>query len=417
MRPIVAALAAVLTVPLVIVSGGLTQPDRAAAAPAAAVNSPGLYQPVTRVRALDTRSYGKIPAGSDISVQVTGLGEVPASGVVAVSVNLTVLNPAVSGSLSVYALWTNFSGATMSFQAGHTVQNFETVPIVAGQYIGIRNNAGAAIDLIVDVVGYHAEAAPGDSYGLYQPMTPTRLLDTRTGQPVGAGQTRTIQVAGYAGIPAAGSSPGGMAAVVNFTVLSPSKSGSLTVGTDNLARNTPSISFAAGQTEQSQLLMGLDSGGALPVRNNSGAAVQLIADVVGYYTGITQDGNQTFFADDSYARAYDSRATGSAPVPAGGTVDVDVLQTALNWGQAPNGVSAGSINVTVLNPSTDGSISVWPADTAWDGAATVSFTAGQNRQRMLMAKVGAGPESGIVRIRNNSSAPITLIVDLNGWSA
>ena len=74
-------------------------------------------------------------------------------------------------------------------------------------------------------------------------------------------------------------------------------------------------------------------------------------------------------------------------------------------------MAAVSMNVTVLTPGADGAISVWPSGTGWDGAATVSFTAGQNRQRMLLAMVGSDLD---VLIRNDTRMPLTVIVDLNG---
>jgi hypothetical protein len=417
MRPTVLALVVALAFPVL---AGVTPASPAGAAAATAFGPSGFYSAVDRVRALDTRGSGMIPAHGTVAVRVTGLGGIPATNVVAVSANLTVLSPSSTGSLSAFADGTSWSGATMSFQAGQTAQNFETIPVSAGGMIDVRNNTAGPLNLIVDVLGYHGQGDAAATKGRYQPMSPTRLLDTRTGQPVAAGQTRAVQVAGVAGIPLQGDSlQGWEAVVVNVTVLAPRLSGSLTVGMGNLyGNNTPSLSFAAGQNEQSQLLMGLDTSGALPIRNNSAAAVQVIADVVGYYTGLTLNVDQGFWADSGYARAYDSRAAGSKPIPPGGMADVQIWLTAFDWGGRPwNGVSAGSINVTVLTPTTDGSISVRPADTSWDGAATVSFTAGQTRQRMLMAKVGAGSDIGAVWIRNNSSAPITLIVDLNGWSA
>jgi len=373
---------------------------------------------VHRARALDTRTSGRLPAHAAARVRVTGLGGVPATDVVAISVNLTVLTPASSGSLSAFADGISWSGATMSFAAGQTAQNFETVPVSPGGLIDIRNNADSSLDLVVDILGYHVKPQAGDlSCCLYQPTSPTRVLDTRTGRPVATGQTRTIPVAGVAGIPAITK-----AVVVNFTVLAPSRSGTLTVGAGNLAKSTPSISFAAGRTEQSQLLMALDANGALPIRNNTAAGVQVIADVVGYYTGLDL---YTFFAADRYARGYDSR-TVTVPLGPGRAAGANMWNTAwafVDTSQDPNAeppfVDAASINVTVLNPTTDGSISIWPAEdgASWDGAATISFTAGQTRQRMLMAKASLGSNFGAVAIRNNSSAPITLIVDLNGVAA
>jgi hypothetical protein len=143
--------------------------------------------------------------------------------------------------------------------------------------------------------------------------------------------------------------------------------------------------------------------------------------VVGYYTGRSQGADQTFFASDGYARAYDSRAAGRRPVPPGGTVEIPLRQAAIaGWGQPPpNGIAAASIRVTVLNPGADGSLSVWPAGTGRDAAATISFApdpvfGGRAVQRALLAKAGS---NGDVLIRNNSGVPITLIVDLNGWTA
>jgi len=404
MRPTVLALVALLAFP------ALTGIPPAGVASAATVSYyPGIYHPVDRVRALDTRNTGAIPAFSTVAVRVSGRAEVPAADVVAISANLTVLNPGSTGSLSAFADGTSWSGAaTMSFQAGQTAQNFETIPVIAGM-IDIRNNTAGPLNVVVDLLGYHLYATAGDTKGRYQPMSPTRLLDTRTGQPLAAGDGRNFQVASVAGIPPVGSSPGTMAAVLNFTVLSPSQPGSLTVVGGRFSGNTPSLSFAAGQNEQGQILMGLDDSGALRIVNNSGAAIQVIADAVGYYTGLFLDNDQFFWAGRGWGRVYDSRAYGSKPVPPGGTVSVDIWSAS---GKPTRILTAGSFNVTVLSPTTSGSVSVWPNGDLWDGAGTVSFTAGKTIQRGLMAK--AGEED--VLFRNNSSAPITLIVDINGWS-
>lgn len=410
MRVALAALAVCLVLPVLATPGGAVA---AGASSATAIGSPGVYWAVDRVRALDSRVSGAIPAKATTKVQVTGLGGVPATNVVAISVNLTVLTPAVTGSITAFADGTSWSGATMSFQAGQTDQNFETVPVGASGLIDIRNNTAHSLVLIVDILGYHYRDNYGEVFGRYQPMTPTRLLDTRTGQPVAAGQTRTFQVGGRAGIPPQGDFAHQIAVAVNFTVLTPSGPGSLTVATADLYWNTATISFAAGQTEQGQLLELLDDGGGLSVRNNSAAAIQVIADVVGYYAqvNVTDTGNFDHFTVGTHYRVYDSRAAGKAPVPPGGTVTLPIQDLANGIGN-DSGICAPLMNVTVLTPGTGGSISVWPDGVPWDGAATITFAAGHTRQRMLMVARG---NSGDVQIRNNSSAPITLIVDVKGW--
>ncbi len=61
--------------------------------------------------------------------------------------------------------------------------------------------------LLADIVGYVTdETAPKSSQGLFVPLTPARVFDTRTGVPaggpVGAGETIVAPFAGVAGIPA-----------------------------------------------------------------------------------------------------------------------------------------------------------------------------------------------------------------------
>ena len=294
----------------------------------------------------------------------------------------------------------------MSFQAGQTNQNFETVPVTGRGMIDIRNNTTRALTLIVDILGY-SQSSQLEAWNQYQSMTPTRLLDTRIGQPLAAGQTRTIQMSGRAGIPLP-QDYNDVAVVVDFTVLAPRRAGSLTVGT----KNTPSISFAAGQTEQSQLLKVLDRSGGLSIRNNSAVPIQVIADVVGYHSRVDFIDSgyfQYFNMFDQPYRIYDSRARGNTSVPPGHTVVLDTYPFV--DGNAQAGFCAALLNVTVLTPSTAGSVSVAPYGSS-DGAASVSFTAHQTRQRQLMMQ---GGQLNDLQIRNNSSAPITLIADVDGW--
>jgi hypothetical protein len=405
MRVALAALAVCLVLPVLATPSGAVA---AGGSTASAIGSTGMYRPVSRIRAWDSRVSGAIPAKATAKVQVNDVGTSHATDVVAVSVNVTVLTPAVTGSITVFADGTSWSGATMSFQAGQTDQNYETVPVGANGLIDIRNNAARSLALIVDILGYYTRDT--GNLGRYQPMTPTRVLDTRTAQPIAAGQTRTFGVGGRAGIPPQGDFAHQIAVAVNFTVLTPSRPGSLTAGWADLHFKTATMTFAAGQTEQGQLLELLDADGGLSVRNNSAAAIQVIADVVGYYISVNITDLAAFdhFSVGTHHRVYDSRAAGK--VPPGGTVVLPIWD--LTVGETNSGICAPLMNVTVLTPSTGGSVSAWPDGVPRDTAATVTFVAHQTRQRMVMIKVG---DSGDVQIRNNSSAPITLIVDVKGW--
>ena len=108
------------------------------------------------------------------------------------------------------------------FVAGETVPNLVTVALPASGEVSLNNNAGST-DVVVDVEGYYA--APNGTAGLFNPLTPYRICDTRAGNPsslsgtdnqclgetLGAGGTLTIQVAGTnpsgttsGGVPASG---------------------------------------------------------------------------------------------------------------------------------------------------------------------------------------------------------------------
>jgi hypothetical protein len=116
------------------------------------------------------------------------------------------------------------------------------------------------------------------------------------------------------------------------------------------------MSFAAASTQQNTVTAKLGSDGAVSVRNNAGSAVQLVADVVGYYAaGPAVPGG---YRPVRLHRIFDTRATGSHPLASGATASVPVT----GRGAVPaSNVSAGAINLTVLSPAGTGSVSVFPA--------------------------------------------------------
>ncbi|MFE7960764.1 hypothetical protein, partial [Streptomyces sp. NPDC057413] len=86
--------------------------------------------------------------------------------------------------------------------------------------------------------------------GSYVPVTPTRLMDTRSGIGVAAGKvgpggTVTLQVTGREGIPATGVS----AVVLNVTATGPTASSFVSVHPNGTPRTSASnLNFTAGRT-------------------------------------------------------------------------------------------------------------------------------------------------------------------------
>ena len=113
----------------------------------------------------------------------------------------------------------------------------------------------------------------------------------------------------------------------------------------------------------------------------------------------------TFHPVDS-VRVLDTR-TGAGL--AGGQV---VRFAVTHHGGIPTGAAAVTINLTVLRPPTAGSIAVFPGDSAWNGAASVTFPATLNKQSMVTAKLGA---DGTLSVRNNLAATIQVVGDVAGY--
>jgi hypothetical protein len=152
------------------------------AASNAVVPGRGAYQPVTPTRILDTRSTTPIGPGGTLNVQITGQGPLPASGVSAVVLNVTVTNTTAPSFLTVWPAGVPRPLASnLNWVSGQTVPNLVEVAVGVNGRVSIFNPAGT-VDVIFDVAGYVATpTATPPSAGLYNPIVPNRVLDTRNG--------------------------------------------------------------------------------------------------------------------------------------------------------------------------------------------------------------------------------------------
>ncbi|RGD58429.1 hypothetical protein DR950_12130 [Kitasatospora xanthocidica] len=213
-----------------------------------------------------------------VSLQVTGVKGVPATGVTAVVMNVTAVNPTGSGHIIVYPDGRPLPNVSnLNYEAGNIVANLVTVPVVNGK-VDLRNSAGD-VDLIADVTGYY-----GDSGSTYSPTTPVRLLDTRNGVGARAGAVSgggvvSMRVTGLEGVPVSGVT----AVVLNVTVTEPTADGHLIVyphGTDR--PGVSNLNFTAGQTRANLVVVPVVDG-RVTFFNNWGDT-HVIADLSGYFT-------------------------------------------------------------------------------------------------------------------------------------
>lgn len=149
-----------------------------------ATASAGRLQTVEPKRLLDTRGTETLPVKGTKKLHVTGAYGVPATGVSAVSVNLTVTGAKQAGFLTAYPF---AGGVTQASNlnvngAGETVAGSAIVPVDANGDIGIFVDAGG--DLLVDINGWFTDAtALASSAGLFVAQKPGRVIDSRNGAP------------------------------------------------------------------------------------------------------------------------------------------------------------------------------------------------------------------------------------------
>jgi hypothetical protein len=246
------------------------------------------YHPMTPARLLDTRNgtglSGKLSAATPATFTVAGQGGIPGNAV-AVTGNVTVVNP--TGPWAVYLgpdPSATPSTSTINFVKGAIAGNSLTVALGSGGTLSATYmaSAGATTDLVFDVTGFYTPDASGVAY---VPLTPARLLDTRSGVglsgKLSANTPATFTVAGRGGVPSNATAVTG-----NVTVVNETNGWAVFLGPVPIASPTTStINFLKGQIVGNGLTVALGSGGTLSATylSTAGAKTDLVFDVSGYF--------------------------------------------------------------------------------------------------------------------------------------
>ena len=246
------------------------------------------FNPVSPARILDTREGNGAPAaplgpGGVLDLQVTGRGGVPASGVSAVVLNVTVTQPTAHSVLTAFPTGQTLPLASnLNFDAGQTVPNLVVVKVGTGGKVGLYNAFGT-VHVIADVAGWYDDGTASTG-ARFNPVSPARILDTREGNgapaaPLGPGGVLDLQVTGRGGVPASGVS----AVVLNVTVTQPTAHSVLTAfPTGQTLPLASNLNFDAGQTVPNLVVVKVGTGGKVGLYNAFGT-VHVIADVAGWY--------------------------------------------------------------------------------------------------------------------------------------
>lgn len=375
----------------------------------------GRYTPLTPARILDTRVgtggiLGAIGSGSTVSVQVAGLGGVPASGVRAVAMNVTVTEPTAPDSyLTIYPTsQPRPLASNLNFTPGKTVPNLVVVQLGSGGQVDMFNAAGNT-HVIYDVAGWFSDSPAGDD-GRFQAVNPARIVDTRTGMGspavrLGPGASLEVQVTGQGGVPTTGAE----AVVMNVAVTNTTGSSYLTVHPTGEARPlAANLNWVAADTVSNRVIAKLGTGGRVTLYNNQGET-DVIIDTNGWFTDGSALATMGAYTPLTPARILDTRtgAGGAGTVPAGGTIEVQITG---EGGVPASGVSAVIFNVTAVTPAGAGYLTIFPAATAQPVVSDLNYASGEIRPNLVVVKVGAGGKASIF---TSSSADV--VADVAGW--
>ena len=227
----------------------------------------GRYHPVAPFRIYDSRNGGgSLGPGGTRDLQVAGVAGsgVPATGVAAAVINVTVDRTTSQSFLTVFPTGSQRPAtSTLNWPPGKTIANLTEVALGAGGQVTVFNAAGST-DVILDVEGWVGVPGPAAPDGLFNPLLPARVLDTRNAigvpasAPIGPGASIDVQVTGRGGVPV-----GGVEAVVlNLTATNATVQSFLTAYPAGGARpGTSNVNFYPGSSVPNRAVVRLGTGG------------------------------------------------------------------------------------------------------------------------------------------------------------
>ena len=157
--------------------------------------------------------------------------------------------------------------------------------------------------------------------------------------------------------------------------------------------DTSNLNYAAGQTVANGALLALGERGRLCFQATT--EVDVIVDVTGWQGA----GGSLGFSSNGPQRLFDSRTTGS-----------QVSAATIVWVSIPGkNPKAATLNITAVQPTSDGHITVWPCDQAHPVTSSLNFSAGDVIANSVT--VGVSTKGQVCM---DSSVNTDLVIDLAG---
>jgi hypothetical protein len=336
------------------------------------------FHPVAPFRSNDTRTAdGPMTAGE---TRVFTLRNAPADAT-AVTANVTAVNPASAGYLTVFPCSRRSEVSNVNFAARQTVPNQVTVGIANGQvcvYAPVRT------DVVIDVSGWWRPAVGGSTP---TPITPRRLADTRNREIGGA-----IGPGGAAVLPMPASVPADATAVsLNLTAVRPSAGTFIAAYPCGASRpNVSNMNLVAGDTRANMVTVALDATRQVCLYSDQGV-VHLVADLTAVWTPASSTAGLVPLVPPE--RVLDTRRSNMSP-----------LSTTVRQIVPPTpGVVFG--NVTLTRVTQPVFAAVFPCGDGYQGTSNVNADLGETNANAVVVDAS----TGVCAI---ASSPVDAVFDI-----
>lgn len=355
---------------------------------------------------------GQVMARTSYRLDVAGRGGVDVNAD-AVMLNVTAVAPESLGFLTVYPCTAKVPKASnVNYFAGDVAPNSALAKLSDSGEVCIYSLA--TTDVIVDVLGYVPVG------GAPVPVEPARLVETRQTPTdvtvdhqyeglgrLGPGKTIEFDATGRGGVP-----DGADAVYLNVTAINPDGAGFLTVYPCGTSRpDVSNVNYLKGDVTPNAVLTSVGTNGQVCIYTL--ASADIIADVNGY---MPPGGNRVSISPARCAdtrippdgQTFDHKFEGDGRIKAGDIYQVDIAGRC----NVSDTASAVYLNVTAVNPSAPGFLTVWPCDEPRPDTSNVNYGPGEVQPNAVLSKVTLDTKGSICIF---SLAETDVIVDVNGY--
>ena len=277
-----------------------------------------------------------------------------------------------------------------------------------------------AAALLPDVVAA-ASSAPTAAVdtlaaGAYQPLTPTRILDSRSGlgaakRAVGGGATLRLTVGGRGGVPSTGVS----AVALNVTATNTAAAGYVTAFPGGSRRPLASnLNHDARSTVAASVVVGLGADASVALFNGSAGVTDLVVDVQGWYRA-GPDVAAGGFIPVPPTRVLDTRVgTGGVTGPVTGARPALFSVRDSRFPDLSTAMSAVVVNVTATSTVGHGYVQAADYHGPRRAASNLNFTTGQTVANLVMVPL-AGKTGDQITLTVGGGGRSQLVADVVGF--